>query len=76
MLRSCETLANVVISTLGHKILGDVVGDIGLQQSLADLLHSLVNVAFRNLSDTPESRKRIGQTFSNSFKHGSRLTYR
>ena len=45
------------------EVLHDVVRDISFEQGLADLFHAVTNVAFGDLSGTPESRKCIRQTF-------------
>ena len=51
------------------KILDDIVRNVSLQQSRADLLHAVADVAFRDLSGSPKSRKGLTQTLCDVFEH-------
>ncbi len=51
------------------KVLRNIERDVGFQQCGAHLLHAVADVPFRDLSTSAESRKGVGQTFSNTFEH-------
>ena len=64
-----DLFANRLFRRPLNKILDDIVRNVSFQQSRADLLHAVADVAFRDLSGSPESRKGLSQTLCDVFEH-------
>ena len=51
------------LGDLGHKVLDDLVVDVGLQQGHADLLHGLLHVGLGETALAPQALKCVGELF-------------
>lgn len=69
LLVGAQSLENLFADRLfgdsGDEVLYDVVGHVGFQQRLSDLLHAFADVALGDLSGTAESTERLAQTLCN-----------